>query len=139
MIKIVAYKAEHFDGVKALWETVFPHDPPWNRAENAIPPKLKVQPDLFLVAINQSVVIGTAMAGYDGHRGWLYSIAVDPNHHRRGVGSRLLAFAEAKLTEMGCAKVNLQIRAGNEAVAAFYGHHGYSVEERVSMGKRLGG
>ena len=137
MVEIIAYDAVHFDGVRNLWETVFPGDPPYNRAEVAIPEKLKTQGELFFVALLDGAVIGTTMAGYDGHRGWLYSVAVHPDHQRGGVGSQLLRAAEAKLVEMGCGKINLQIRAGNDAVAAFYGRHGYAVEERISMGKRF--
>ena len=138
-VDIAIYRDEHFAAVSALWQVVFPGDPPWNRAEIAIPEKLRLQPDLFFVALSQSRVVGTAMAGYDGHRGWLYAIAVDPAHRRTGVGSALLAMAETRLAHMGCSKINLQIRAGNEAVAGFYRAHGYAVEERVSMGKRLAG
>ena len=137
MVQITAYQAAHFDGVKALWEIVFPDDPPRNRADAAIPEKLKVQGELFFVALKEGRVIGTTMAGYDGHRGWLYSVAVHPDHRRDGIGSQLLRAAEAKLASMGCRKLNLQIRAGNEAVTAFYAAHGYAVEERVSMGKQL--
>lgn len=139
MSQIEPYAAEHFDGVKALWEEVFPNDPPWNRAEIVIPGKLNVQPELFLVAMSDTRVVGTAMAGYDGHRGWLYTIAVHPDFRRSGIGSRLLEEAEARLNGMGCAKINLQIRAGNEGVSSFYTRHGYQVEDRISMGKRIGG
>lgn len=137
MIQIVTYQEKHFAGVEALWEEVFPADPTWNRAAVAIPEKLEVQPELFVVAEAAGAVIGTAMAGYDGHRGWLYTIAVKPGHQRKGIGSALLIEAEERLMRAGCAKANLQIRAGNEAVAAFYRQHGYAVEERISMGKRF--
>ncbi len=137
MIQITPYSEKHFPGVEALWEEVFPNDPPWNRAVVAIPEKLGVQPELFLVGMEGGEVVGTAMAGYDGHRGWLYTIAVRPDYQRKGVGSALLKEAESRLSAMGCGKINLQIRAGNEAVAAFYRRHGYEVEERVSMGKRI--
>jgi ribosomal protein S18 acetylase RimI-like enzyme len=138
MVYIATYETRHFTGVEALWNAVFPADPPWNKAAVAIPEKLKVQPELFLVAEEAGEVIGTAMAGYDGHRGWLYTIAVKPERQRGGIGSKLLLEAEARLMRLGCGKANLQIRAGNEAVAAFYRRHGYEVEERTSMGKRLG-
>jgi ribosomal protein S18 acetylase RimI-like enzyme len=137
MVKVAPYTDAQFLGVEALWEEVFPGDPPWNRAAAAIPEKLAVQPKLFLVAEQAGEVVGTAMAGYDGHRGWLYTIAVKPALQRCGIGSLLLGEAERRLQALGCGKVNLQIRAGNEAVAAFYRRHGYDVEERVSMGKRL--
>jgi ribosomal protein S18 acetylase RimI-like enzyme len=137
MVTVAPYCDEHFDGVAALWEEVFPQDPPWNRAPFAIPQKLAVQPELLLVAHDEGAVIGTAMAGYDGHRGWLYAVAVRPDRQREGIGTLLLGEAEQRLHAMGCAKINLQIRAGNEAVAAFYRRQGYEVEERVSMGKRV--
>ena len=136
-MEIVTYKDHHFAGVEALWEEVFPADSPWNKAAVAIPEKIKVQPELFIVAEYLGEVIGTVMAGYDGHRGWLYTVAVKTEHQRRGVGSLLLAEAELRLTHLGCAKANLQIRAENEAVRGSYRRHGYLVEERISMGKRF--
>jgi ribosomal protein S18 acetylase RimI-like enzyme len=77
------------------------------------------------------------MAGYDGHRGWIDSIAVSSAHRKQGLGSALLTFAEEKLSEKGCMKINLQIMEGNEAVAEFYLSNGYHAEKRISMGKRL--
>jgi ribosomal protein S18 acetylase RimI-like enzyme len=138
MPAMVTYEDKHFEGVDALWNEVFPTDPPWNKAVVAIPEKLRVQPDLFIVAEESGAVIGTAMAGYDGHRGWLYTVAVRPIDQRKGIGSALLKEAELRLAKAGCIKVNLQIRSGNDAVTAFYRAHGYDVEERISMGKRLG-
>ncbi|RYD93316.1 MAG: GNAT family acetyltransferase [Sphingomonadales bacterium] len=134
---IVSYRPDLFEGVKALWEEAFPDDPPRNRAEAAIPAKLAVQPDLLLVAIKDDVVIGTAMAGYDGHRGWLYSVAVRGDQRRRGVGTALIARAETMLKALGCGKINLQVRATNAAVARFYEALGYAVEDRISLGKNL--
>jgi ribosomal protein S18 acetylase RimI-like enzyme len=137
MIDIVTYRPVHFDGVRTLWEEAFPGDPPWNRAEAAIPAKLKAQPDLFLVAVSDRAIVGSIMSGYDGHRGWLYAVAVRKGVRRGGIGSKLLAEAERRLAALGCGKVNLQIRADNAAVAAFYARHGYEAEPRISMGKRL--
>ena len=74
---------------------------------------------------------------YDGHRGWIYSIAVSPNYQKKGIGSSLLAFAERKLSELGCMKINLQIMEGNEVVENFYLANEYQTEKRISMGKRL--
>ena len=134
---IESYRGEHFDGVRALWLEAFPDDPPHNRAEVAIPAKLAMQPELLLVAVDGGKVVGTAMAGYDGHRGWLYSVAVRQTHRRAGIGTLLVREAERRLAQLGCGKVNLQVRAENAAVAAFYRTLGYEAEERVSMGKRL--
>ena len=137
MIDVEAYRDAHFEGVRTLWLEAFPDDPPYNRAEVAIPAKLAVQPELLLVALDGVEVVGTAMAGYDGHRGWLYSVAVRQSHRRSGAGTILIREAERRLAQLGCTKINLQVRAENAAVAAFYCGLGYEIEDRVSLGKRL--
>lgn len=82
-------------------------------------------------------VAATVMAGYDGHRGWLYSLAVAPDLQRQGWGRRMVEEAEARLRAMGCRKINLQVRASNTAAVGFYESLGFAAEERVSLGKRL--
>ena len=99
--------------------------------------KMQVQPELFLVGVVKERVAATVMAGYDGHRGWLYSLAVAPARQRQGLGRRMVEEAESRLKAMGCRKINLQVRASNAAVIGFYESLGFSVEERVSLGKRL--
>jgi ribosomal protein S18 acetylase RimI-like enzyme len=136
-VKIVTYSTERFEGIKVLWLEAFPGSSPWNAAEVAIPAKLAVQPDLFLVAVHQDRAVGSIMAGYDGHRGWLYAVAVLNTYRRRGIGSALVHEAESRLRAMGCGKINLQVRTSNAAVIGFYERLGYTAEERVSMGKRL--
>jgi ribosomal protein S18 acetylase RimI-like enzyme len=126
-------------GVAALWAEVFPDDPPHNAPALVIPQKLAVQPELFFVADDEGRIAGTVMAGYDGHRGWLYTVAVDPRLRRRGVGTALVRHAEDALTALGCSKINLQVRASNAGVIDFYRTLGYAVEERISMGKRISG
>jgi len=138
-VRISPYSDAHFSGVDALWKEAFPDDPPRNQAAAAIPEKLAAQPELLLVALDGDDVVGTAMAGYDGHRGWLYSVAVRRSHRRRGIGAMLIREAEARLRALGCGKVNLQVRTTNLAVVAFYETLGFEVEERVSLGKRLPG
>lgn len=135
--QISTFDAGHFGGVELLWREAFPDDPPWNAAAVAIPAKLAVQPDTFLIASSGHQVIGSIMAGYDGHRGWLYALAVLTSHRGRGVGRALVREAESRLVLMGCGKLNLQVRASNPGVVAFYERLGYATEERVSMGKRL--
>jgi ribosomal protein S18 acetylase RimI-like enzyme len=131
------YRAADEDAVIALWRTVFPDDPPHNDPATVIRHKLAVQRELFLVAVEGGRVVGTTMAGYDGHRGWIYTVAVHPGQRRRGIGAALVRRAETELRALGCPKVNLQVRATNAAVVAFYESLGFQVEERVSMGKRL--
>lgn len=137
MFRIATYADRHFDGVDALWREAFPNDSPWNSASVAIPEKLRVQPELFLVAVAEDDVIGSVMAGYDGHRGWISRIAVRQSNRLRGVGRSLLAEAERRLSALGCTKINLQVVASNASVTNFYKQAGYAVEERVSMSKRI--
>jgi ribosomal protein S18 acetylase RimI-like enzyme len=134
-MKIRLYQNSDFAGVGSLWHEAFPNDPPRNRAEFAVPAKVAFQPDLFFVACTGEQIAGTVMAGYDGHRGWLYAVAVSKQHQRKGLGTLLVRAAEAALRDLGCVKINLQVRAGNEEVTNFYRQLGYAVEERISMGQ----
>jgi ribosomal protein S18 acetylase RimI-like enzyme len=136
-VEIAPYQEADEPGVIALWREVFPDEPGHNEPVAVIRRKLAVQRELFLVARDGGAVVGTAMAGYDGHRGWIYTVAVHPSHRRRGVGAALLRRSEEALLALGCPKVNLQVRATNAGVVAFYRKLGYAVEDRVSMGKRL--
>jgi ribosomal protein S18 acetylase RimI-like enzyme len=124
--------------VTALWRAVFPADRPWHDPAEDIRRKRAFQRELFFVAELDSVVVGTVLGGYDGHRGWVYHLAVSPAHRRRGIGSALLGHVEEALRRVGCPKLNLQILAANSGVVAFYERLGYRVEERISMGKPLG-
>jgi ribosomal protein S18 acetylase RimI-like enzyme len=99
--------------------------------------KLKVQPELLLVGSLDAQLVGAVMAGFDGTRGWIHHLAVAPEWRRHGFASRLLRAAEDGLRALGCPKVNLQVRASNSAVVAFYRSLGYAIEERISMGRRL--
>lgn len=118
---------------------------PWNDPHKDIDRKLAVRPDLLLVAVSgvgnggapDGELVGSVMVGYDGHRGWINYLAVDPDTRLRGLGRALMAESELRLLREGCPKVNLQVRANNEGVVAFYRRLGYDVEEMVSMGKRL--
>jgi ribosomal protein S18 acetylase RimI-like enzyme len=127
----------HRPQVVALWEQVFGYEAPHNKPSLAIDKKLAADDQLLFVALIDNAVVGTIMAGYDGHRGWIYSVAVAPSHRRQGVGSQLVCHAERALTRKGCVKINLQILEGNESVVAFYAKLGYAVEKRISMGKRI--
>jgi ribosomal protein S18 acetylase RimI-like enzyme len=131
------YRDADGQAVIALWNEVLPDSAPHNDPVTTIRQKLAVERDLFFVAVVEGAVVGTVMGGYDGHRGWVYAVAVRPQHRRRGIGAALLRRLEAALAERGCLKVNLQVRASNAEVIAFYEKLGYAVEERVSMGKRL--
>ncbi len=137
-VTIVPYTdPAHRAQVIALWEAVFGYEANHNRPALVIEKKIAVKDQLFFVAVIGDVIVGTVMAGYDGHRGWIYSLSVSPSHRRQGIGTSLVSVAEDALRRKGSVKVNLQIMKGNEGVAAFYSALGYSVEQRVSMGKRI--
>lgn len=131
------------DAVLTLWLDAFPEyrdaSRPHRNPHLSIANKLATQPELFFVATRDadSVVVGTAMAGYDGHRGWLYSLAVDPRARRLGIGTRLVRHAESQLAARGCPKLNLQVLPGKADVLAFYESLGYRADAVVSLGKRL--
>jgi ribosomal protein S18 acetylase RimI-like enzyme len=98
---------------------------------------LHVRPDWFLVGLLDETLIATVMAGYEGHRGWLNYLAVAPEHQRRSHARTLVHHAEHLLQSAGCPKINLQIRTTNTAVIDFYRRLGYTIDDVVSMGKRL--
>jgi ribosomal protein S18 acetylase RimI-like enzyme len=124
-------------GVIRLWSEVFPDNPPWNEPKADILRKLFCQRDLFLVGVSAGTLVGTVMAGFDGHRGWVHLVAVSPDCRRQGFGRAMMNEAEKRLRMIGCTKINLQVRASNLGVLSFYEKLGYAVEVRVSMGKRL--
>jgi len=110
---------------------------PWNDPHKDIRRKLAVRADLFLVGILEGKIIASVMAGYEGHRGWINYLAVSPEHRRKGHARSLVNEAERLLREVGCPKINLQIRTSNQDVIEFYRRLGYAVDDVVSMGKRL--
>lgn len=127
----------HREGTVVLWKNVFGYETAHNEPNLAIDRKLAVHDELFFVAVEDGAVIGSIMAGYDGHRGWLYSVAVSLDHRHRGLGSALVRRAEQALAALGCLKINLQIVEENGIVQIFYKSLGYVVEARLSMGKRM--
>jgi ribosomal protein S18 acetylase RimI-like enzyme len=110
---------------------------PWNDPRKDIRRKLGVRPDLFLVGLLDGQVVACVMAGYEGHRGWLNYLAVTPEHQRHGLARAIVEEAERLLRAAGCPKINLQVRTSNHGVIDFYKRLGYSVDDVVSMGKRL--
>jgi ribosomal protein S18 acetylase RimI-like enzyme len=110
---------------------------PWNDPHDDIAQKLTMQRDLFLVGTVAEEIIATVMAGYDGHRGWINYLAVDPMHRRQGFARLLVTEVEERMRDLGCAKINLQIRRDNPDAIAFYERVGFAEDAVVSMGKRL--
>ena len=87
--------------------------------------------------VQRVVIAKRLMAGYDGHRGWLSYLATSPGNRREGIGRALVAEAESRLTALGCPKVQLMVRAGNEQVLGFYDALGYERVDVTVTGKRL--
>ena len=109
----------------------------WNDPLKDIQRKLQVMPELFLVGEIDHTVVASVMGGYDGHRGWANYLAVSPQYQKRSIGRQLMQALETRLLEIGCPKINLQIRTTNTQVIDFYSTLGYNTDECVSMGKRL--
>jgi ribosomal protein S18 acetylase RimI-like enzyme len=122
--------------VIALWDAAgLLH--PGNDPHGDIDRKVADSPWGFIVMDEADSVIGTAMVGYDGHRGWINYLGCHPDHRRRGVATTLMAEARRLLIERGCAKVNLQVRAGNDSAIRFYESLGYTDDQVSSLGLRL--
>ena len=110
---------------------------PWNDPHKDIARKLSEQPELFLIGTLGNEVVASVMVGFDGHRGWVYYLAVAERHRKHSHGRALMQEAERLLIERGCPKLNLQVRTSNTGVIEFYRRLGYSLDETVSLGKRL--
>ena len=110
---------------------------PWNNPYKDIARKQKVQPELFLVGMLDSLLIATVMGGYDGHRGWINYLAVHPDFQGLGYAQQMMVNVESELRKIGCPKINLQIRSGNDKVMTFYQKLGFTDDRALSMGKRL--
>ncbi len=136
LLKIRRYRESDQEDVVALWNECG-LVVPWNDPVKDIIRKLHVQRDLFLVGSLHSRLVATVMAGYEGHRGWVNYLAVATEYRKRGFARRMLDEAEGLLKDRGCPKINLQVRSSNVDVVNFYERVGYSVDDVVSMGKRL--
>ena len=130
------YRTDDEESLVSLWQ-VCELTVPWNNPHKDIARKLQVQPELFLVGILDSRLIATVMGGYDGHRGWINYLAVHPDFQGKGYGQEIMNSVETGLREMGCPKINLQIRTVNDKIASFYQKLGFTNDQVVSMGKRL--
>lgn len=135
-LRIRAFDVADTEDVVSLWQDTG-LTRPWNNPYQDIRRKLTVQPELFLVATDDDTVVGTVMAGYDGHRGWLYYLASAPHRRGQGIGRRLVESAEELLIEMGCPKVQLMVRTENVEIHDFYAALGFEPFQTWNTGKRL--
>lgn len=135
-MRIRAFEPGDEAAIVALWQECG-LTRPWNDPRKDIARKRTEQPDLFLVGTIGDEVIASAMVGFDGHRGWVYYLAVAARHRKHSLGRALMQEAERLLIARGCPKLNLQVRSTNAGVIEFYRKLGYVQDETVSLGKRL--
>ncbi len=131
------YRSEFQRAVVDLWSEcnlIVPQNDPVVDIQK----KVDYQPELFFVALLDGHVVGSVMAGYEGHRGWLNYVAVLPDYQDQGYGRKLVEKAVAELKKIGCLKVNLEVRKSNSSVIDFYLHLGFKDNKIVGLGKRLG-
>ncbi|MCD0502784.1 GNAT family acetyltransferase [Bordetella petrii] len=135
-LSIRTFQPADTDAVVQLWRDCG-LTRPWNDPYKDIARKLTVQPELFLVGTSGYGIVASIMGGYDGHRGWVNYLAVAPAYQRRGYATALMEAVEHRFVAMGCPKINLLVRGGNEAVVAFYRRLAFQQDEVISLGKRL--
>jgi hypothetical protein len=137
-MKIGELRDADIGAVVALWERCG-LTRPWNDPRADIVLAMRGPHSTILVARANDAPVASAMVGHDGHRGWLYYVAVDPDRQGSGLGRLLMAAAEDWLKLRGLKKVELLVRPDNTNVQGFYTALGYNVEPRVVMAKWLDG
>lgn len=135
-MKLRAYHEQDQSDVIALW-TRCGLVVPQNNPVKDIQRKLQVDRDLFLVGFTPQGIVATVMGGYDGHRGWINYLAVEPSEQSNGYGRTIMSEIETLLKAKGCPKINLQVRSSNTAIIGFYAALGYGNDNVVGLGKRL--
>jgi ribosomal protein S18 acetylase RimI-like enzyme len=136
-MKIREFKIDDYPLVRDLWQTPGLVLRPGDELEDV---KLKLQrdPDLFLVAEHEGEIVGSVMGGWDGRRGWIYHLAVKPEHQREGIGVELVREVEKRLVAKGAKKVNAQVYKSNERSSAFFKAIGYEAHaDLIMIGKLL--
>lgn len=135
-MKLRPFELDDEESVIALWSRCDLLRP-WNDPHQDIQRKLAVQPELFLIGTRGGRLIASGMAGYDGHRGNIYYVAVEPELQGQGLGRQLMDELTVRLERMGCPKVHVMIRVENTGVVGFYKQLGYAPVEVALLGRRL--
>jgi len=124
------------DAVTALWEEAG-LTRAWNPPATDLRRALDGPMSTVLGAFLDDRLVGTVMVGHDGHRGWVYYLAVAETQRGTGLGRRLMQAAEAWLVERGAVKLQLMVRETNSAVMGFYDRLGYADADVRVLAKRL--
>ncbi len=135
-MNITEFKETDRAEVMDLWERCGLISPQ-NNPDEDIDRKMKVNPELFLVGVLDGKIISSVMGGYEGHRGWINYLAVDPDYRRMGYGRVVMTEIERRLKAVGCPKINLQVRETNASVIKFYEAIGFADDHVISLGKRI--
>jgi ribosomal protein S18 acetylase RimI-like enzyme len=112
---------------------------PWNDPAADIALARKGANAAVLAGRDGGVIVATVLVGHDGHRGWVYYVAVDPDHRHKGYGAIVMAAAEDWLRERGIEKLQLMVRSDNSQVQTFYQSLGYLAQDRIVYAKWLDG
>jgi len=135
-LHIRTYHDSDRDEVIDLWHRCDLYRP-WNDPVKDIEAKTAIQPELFFIGTVDEKIVATVMAGFDGHRGWIYYLGVLPEFRCMGFGERIMRKVEEELKKLGCRKINLQVRTSNKDAPEFYKKIGYRNDDVISMGKRI--
>ena len=125
-------------GVIALWQAC-DLTRPWNDPAADIALARRGPNSAILIGRDGDALIATALVGHDGHRGWVYYVAVDPARREKGFGRAIMSAAEDWLRARGIEKLQLMVRGDNSKVRDFYDSLGYLEQERVLFAKWLDG
>jgi ribosomal protein S18 acetylase RimI-like enzyme len=137
-VGVRAARASDTDPVIALWRAC-ELTRPWNDPATDFRKAIENPTSEILLLTEADVLIASVMVGYDGHRGWVYYLAVHPDHRRKGLGKRMMDAAEAWLREREAPKIQLMVRSDNADVIAFYEALGLERQDVVTLGRRLEG
>jgi ribosomal protein S18 acetylase RimI-like enzyme len=137
-LSITAIEDADIADVVALWQACG-LTRPWNDPEADIALARRRANSTVLIGRNGAAIVATAMVGHDGHRGWVYYVAVDPDHRAQGHGRTIMNAAEDWLRQAGIAKLQLLVRRTNAKAGAFYQSLGYTEAETIVFAKWLDG
>ncbi|MEM8917624.1 MAG: GNAT family acetyltransferase [Pseudomonadota bacterium] len=128
--------SEDRDAVIALWQSCG-LTRPWNDPAADFQLAMAGETSTILILESEGRIVATIMVGFDGHRGWVYYLAVDPEHRRAGYGRLMMEAAENWLQGCHAPKIQLMVREDNEQAIGFYKALGYETQPVVTIGRRL--
>lgn len=135
-LSISVLRPDEIESAVALWEACG-LTRPWNDPRADIALALGKATSTVFAGRNDGKLVATAMTGSDGHRGWVYYLAVAPAQQRNGLGAQMMHAAADWLKARGIPKLHVMIRTENLAVAAFYAKLGYEKSDTITMAKKL--